>query len=343
VLENIEVQVGRTGALTPVAHLSPVVVAGVTVSRATLHNEDEIERLGVAIGDRVVLERSGDVIPKVVRVAKRGDKRRPFQMPTECPVCAEPVVRAEGEVASRCLNPDCPARLKETVSFYASRGVMDIDGMGDVLVDQLVEKGLVHSVADLYNLKLEDLAALDRMGEKSAARVLRGIEASRSKPLARVINGLGIAFVGERTAEILAGHFGSIDGLEEASMEQLQEAEEVGPKVAQSIRAYFDNPRNHKLVERLRAEGLTFSQAIEPRRMGPLEGLTFVITGTLPSLSREEAKAMLVAAGAKVSDAVSKKTSYLVAGDEAGSKLEKARKLEVPVIDEARMREMAGA
>jgi DNA ligase (NAD+) len=343
VLENIEVQVGRTGALTPVAHLSPVVVAGVTVSRATLHNEDEIERLGVAIGDRVVLERSGDVIPKVVRVAKRGDKRRPFQMPTECPVCAEPVVRAEGEVASRCLNPDCPARLKETVSFYASRGVMDIDGMGDVLVDQLVEKGLVHSVADLYNLKLEDLAALDRMGEKSAARVLRGIEASRSKPLARVINGLGIAFVGERTAEILAGHFGSIDGLEEASMEQLQEAEEVGPKVAQSIRAYFDNPRNHKLVERLRAEGLTFSQAIEPRRMGPLEGLTFVITGTLPSLSREEAKAMLVAAGAKVSDAVSKKTSYLVAGDEAGSKLEKARKLEVPVIDEAKMREMAGA
>lgn len=343
VLEDIEVQVGRTGTLTPVAHLRPVQVGGVTVSRATLHNEDEIERLGVAIGDTVLIERSGEVIPKVVRVVKHGEGRRLFRMPEKCPVCGTSVIRAEGEVASRCLNTDCPARLKESVRYFASRSVMDIDGMGEVLVNQLVDKGLVKSIADIYELKLEQLAELERMGEKSAARIIKGIEASRQKPLSRVLNGLGIPFVGERTAAILAETFGSLDAIANADVETLQQAEEVGPKVAQSIRRFFDEPHNRELIERLRSHGLQFTQEKKAKAGGRLAGLTFVITGTLPTLSREEAKAMIEAAGGKATDSVSNKTSYLVAGEAAGSKLEKAKKLGIPIIDEARLREMAGA
>ncbi len=343
VLENIEVQVGRTGALTPVAHLRPVTVSGVTVSRATLHNEDEIERLGLAIGDVVVIERSGDVIPKVVRVKEHAEGRRRFHMPKQCPVCGEGVVRAEGESASRCINPDCAARLKETVLHFASRGVMDIDGMGDALVNQLVDQGMVKSVADLYQLTLDQLTPLERMGKKSAERIIAGIEASRSKPLPRVLNGLGIPFVGERTAQILADTFASLDTIEAADADTLQKADEVGPKVAQSIRSYFDNPRNRALVERLRAAGLTFTHEPPKREGGPLAGLTFVVTGTLPTLSRDEAKALIESAGGKATDSVSKKTSYLVAGEAAGSKLEKAQSLNVPVIDEAKLKELAGA
>jgi DNA ligase (NAD+) len=343
VLEDIEVQVGRTGTLTPVAHLRPVQVGGVTVSRATLHNEDEIERLGVAIGDTVLIERSGEVIPKVVRVVKHGEGRRLFRMPEKCPVCGTSVIRAEGEVASRCLNTDCPARLKESVRYFASRSVMDIDGMGEVLVNQLVDKGLVKSIADIYELKLEQLAELERMGEKSAARIIKGIEASRQKPLSRVLNGLGIPFVGERTAAILAETFGSLDAIANADVETLQQAEEVGPKVAQSIRRFFDEPHNRELIERLRGYGLQFTQEKKAKAGGRLAGLTFVITGTLPTLSREEAKAMIKAAGGKVTDSVSNKTSYVVAGEAAGSKLDKAKKLGIPIIDEARLREMAGA
>ena len=341
VLENIEVQVGRTGTLTPVAHLKPVGVAGVTVSRATLHNEDEIERLGLAIGDTVVIERSGDVIPKVVRVAKHDEKRLFFHMPKKCPVCGTEVVRAPGEVASRCINTDCPARLKESILFFASRHVMDIDGMGEALVDQLVDKGMVKSIADLYELKLDELAELERMGKKSAERILRGLEASRQKPLARVICGLGIPYVGERTAAILAETFGSLDAITEADIDTLQTAEEVGPKVAASIHAYFAASRNRKLVEKLRGYGLQFSQEKKRKSGGPLAGMTFVITGTLPSMSREEAKALIEAAGGKATDSVSKKTTYVVAGEAAGSKLEKARTLGVEVIDEARLREIA--
>ena len=343
VLEDIEVQVGRTGTLTPVAHLRPVQVAGVTVSRATLHNEDEIERLGVAIGDTVLIERSGEVIPKVVRVVKHGPARRAFRMPEKCPVCGTRVIRAEGEVASRCLNTDCPARLKESIRYFASRGVMDIDGMGEALINQLVDKGLVKSIADIYELKPEQLAELERMGEKSADRIIRGIQASRQKPLSRVLNGLGIPFVGERTAAILAETFGSLDAIAGADVETLQQAEEVGPKVAQSIRRFFDEPHNRELIERLRGYGLQFSQEKKTRTAGPLAGLTFVITGTLPGLSREEAKAIIEAAGGKTTDSVSKKTSYVVAGEAAGSKLDKARKLGIPVIDEAKLREMANA
>jgi DNA ligase (NAD+) len=342
VVENIEVNVGRTGALTPVAILRPVVVSGVTVSRASLHNVDEIERLGLAIGDTVVVERSGDVIPKVVRVASHDPSRRAFHMPGRCPVCADAVVRAEGEVASRCVNPDCPARLKETVRFFASRHVMDIDGMGEVLVNQLVDKGMVRSIADIYQLNATDLSELDRMGDKSADRIMRGVEASRHKSLPRLINGLSIPFVGERTAEILAETFGSLDAIADASADDLQRAFEVGPRVAQGIRSYFDNPRNRALVERLRAVGLRFTHEVTKRDGGPLANLTFVITGTLPTLSREQARELVERAGGKASDSVSKKTSFLVAGEAAGSKLAKAESLGVPVIDEARLREMAG-
>jgi DNA ligase (NAD+) len=253
------------------------------------------------------------------------------------------VIRAEGEVASRCLNTDCPARLKESVRYFASRSVMDIDGMGEVLVNQLVDKGLVKSIADIYELKLEQLAELERMGEKSAARIIKGIEASRQKPLSRVLNGLGIPFVGERTAAILAETFGSLDAIANADVETLQQAEEVGPKVAQSIRRFFDEPHNRELIERLRGYGLQFTQEKKAKAGGRLAGLTFVITGTLPTLSREEAKAMIKAAGGKVTDSVSNKTSYVVAGEAAGSKLDKAKKLGIPIIDEARLREMAGA
>jgi DNA ligase (NAD+) len=343
VLENIEVQVGRTGVLTPVAHLKPVQVSGVTVSRATLHNEDEIERLGLAIGDTVVLERSGDVIPKIVRVAQHGDGRRRFHMPAQCPICGEAVARVEGEVASRCLNPDCPARLKETIRFFAGRGVMDIDGMGEALVDQLVDRGMVKSVADLYDLKLEQLVDLERMGQKSAERILRGIAASKSRPLPRVLNGLSIPFVGERTAQLLAEEFGSLDALAAADAGTLQRAQEVGPKVAQSIHAFFQTPHSRELIERLRQAGLTFTHEKPKREGGPLTGLTFVVTGTLPNLSREEAYAIIETAGGKTADSVSRKTSYVVAGEKAGSKLEKAQKLNVPVIDEAKLRELAGA
>lgn len=333
-VEDIGVQVGRTGALTPVAFLKPVTVSGVTVSRATLHNEDEIARLGLHIGDRVLIERSGDVIPKVVRVVQHGDARREFRMPTHCPVCGGEVSRAEGEAASRCVNTNCPARLKESILHFAARGVMDIDGMGSALVDQLVDQGMVKGIADLYDLTLERLCTLERMGEKSAKRVLDNIERSRKQPLPRVLNGLGIPFVGERTGQILANAFGSLDDIAAADEEKLQTAEEVGPKVSQSIRSFFHEERNRELIERLRAAGLQFTHQVTRVAGGPLEGKVFVLTGTLPGLTRDEAKARIEAAGGKVTDSVSKKTSYLVAGEAAGSKLAKAQQLGVPVLTE---------
>jgi DNA ligase (NAD+) len=342
VVENIEVQVGRTGALTPVAHLRPVVVGGVTVSRATLHNEDEIERLGVAIGDQVLIERSGDVIPKVVRVLDRPENRRKFHMPDKCPVCGGDVVREQGEAASRCINTNCPARLKESIRHFAARGVMDIDGMGDALVEQLVDRGIVRSVADLYKLTAEQLIELERMGKKSAEKIIANIDASRSRPLPRVLNGLGIPFVGERTAEILADTFGDLDVIASASMDELQRAEEVGPKVAHSIAQFFAEDRNRKLVEELRRAGLKFTHERKRKAGGPLSGLTFVLTGTLPTLTREEAKARIEAAGGKVTGSVSKKTHFVVAGEEAGSKLDKARTLGIPVIDERQLLDKLG-
>ena len=342
IVEAISVQVGRTGALTPVAQLKPVTVSGVTVSRATLHNEDEIERLGLQIGDTILIERSGDVIPKVVKVLKQGEDRRPFEMPKHCPECNGDIVREPGEAASRCINTNCPARLKESILHFAARSVMNIDGVGDSLVDQLVDRGLVKSVADVYALTEEALIALERLGKKSAERITKNIEASKKQPLPRVLNGLGIPFVGERTAVILADTFGSLDEIAGAGMEKLQEAEEVGPKVAHSIRRFFDEPRNRELVERLRHAGLTFTHQKKQRHVGLLEGLVFVLTGTMPIWSREEAKNKIESAGGKVTGSVSKKTNYVVAGADAGSKLDKAVLLEVPVIDEAGLKEMLG-
>ena len=336
-IESIEVQVGRTGALTPVARLHPVEVSGVTVSRATLHNEDEIERLGLEIGDEVVIERSGDVIPKVVRVSSQGSYRKKFHMPEKCPVCGGRIVREEGEAASRCININCSARLRESILHFASRGVMNIDGVGEALVDQLVERGIVKSVADLYNLTEETLLSLDRMGKKSAGNILRNIANSKKNPLPRIITALGIRFVGERTAIFLAEQFGSLERIASASLDELQDAEEVGPKVAESIYQFFREPRNQELIGRLAAAGLDFSYQTTRRKTGPLQGLTFVITGTLPHLSRDDAKRLIESAGGKVAGSVSKKTNYLVAGEEAGSKLDKAKELKVAIIDEQKL------
>jgi DNA ligase (NAD+) len=337
---DITVQVGRTGALTPVAHLAPKQVSGVTVSRATLHNEDEIGRLGLQIGDTVVVERSGDVIPKVVRVKMQGTHRKMFRMPKTCPVCGGRVVREEGESASRCINTNCPARLKESIRHFASRGVMNIDGLGDALIDQLVDGSVISSVADLYELTAAQIANLERMGTKSAANLIRNIDRSRFLPMPRVITALGIRFVGERTAELLAEHFGSIEKVAAAGIEELQGAEEVGPKVAESICTFFREPQNMLLVDRLRKANLSFEYTVRQRKDGPLVGTTFVLTGTLPRMTREEAKYRIEAAGGKVASAVSGKTSFVVAGEDAGSKLDKAKSLGIPIIGEAELLQM---
>jgi DNA ligase (NAD+) len=338
-IENIHVQVGRTGKLTPVAELKPVPIGGTTVSRATLHNMDEIERLGVKIGDWVEVERGGDVIPKVTRVVDDKDHPRghkTFHMPEKCPVCGGHVVRAEGEADHRCVNQKCPAKLRETILHFASRGVMNIDGMGDALVTQLTERGAVKDVADIYKLTKTQLLSLERMGEKSAENVLREIDNSKKLPLERVIYGLGIRFVGERTAQFLAEHFGDISALEKAGEEELQQVEEVGPRIAKSIVEFFAEPRNRELVEELRAAGLTL-KGKKKERGTKLAGKTFVLTGTLTNYTRDEAKKLIEDAGGKVVGSVSKKTDYVVAGSDAGSKLDKAKELGVTVVDEKAM------
>jgi DNA ligase (NAD+) len=343
VVEDIGVQVGRTGALTPVAHLTPVLISGVTVARATLHNEDEIERLQLKIGDTVIVERSGDVIPKIVRVQTQGSYRKPFVMPKQCPVCGGKVVREEGEAASRCINTNCPARLKESLLHFASRSVMNIDGFGEAVVDQLVDRGMVQSVAEIYGLTPGKLLMLDRLGPKSVANLLRNIELSRKNPLPRVIQALGIRFVGERTSVQLAEEFGSLDKIVEASQERLQAAGEVGPKIADSIIQFFKEARNRDLVEKLRAAGLKFDHETKIKKSsGPLAGMVFVLTGTLSKLTREEAKLRIESLGGKVSASVSKKTTFVIAGEEAGSKLEKATELDIPVLDEGRFISMIG-
>ncbi len=340
VVEGVDVQVGRTGAVTPRARLRPVFVGGATVSRATLHNEDEVERLGLQIGDTVLVERSGDVIPKVIRVVAESKERRPFQMPLECPVCGTTLVREEGEAIRRCVNANCPARLKESVLHFASRRAMNIDGLGDALVDQLVEKGLVKSVADLYQLTDEQLESLERMGKKSAANLLETIDKSRAVPLPRVVFALGIRFVGERTAQVVADRFASIEALKAASIEELQEVDDVGPRVAEAITDFFREPKNLDLVDQLVQAGLRFSQQRPEKTSDHLAGLTFVLTGTLPNMSRDGAKQLIEQAGGKVVSSVSNKTGYVVAGEAAGSKLAKAEKLGVVVIGEEKLVEM---
>jgi DNA ligase (NAD+) len=343
-LENVRWQVGRTGKLTPVAELVPVAIGGTTVRNATLHNMDEIQRLGVKIGDWVRVERGGDVIPKVVEVDKDKDHPRgksDIDVPDKCPVCGTKVMRTEGEVDYRCVNANCPAKLMGTILHFASRGVMNIDGMGDALVSQLTERGLVKNVADIYKLTKENLLSLERMGEKSAQNILDEIENSKNLPLDRVIYGLGIRFVGERTAQFLAEHFGSMEALEQANVEELQNVDEVGPRIAESIAEFFSIPANRKLVQRLREAKLTLTGE-KKQRGTKLAGKTFVLTGTLPRFTRDEAKKMIEDAGGKVTGSVSKKTDYVVAGSDAGSKLDKARELGVAVIDEKQMEDLIG-
>jgi DNA ligase (NAD+) len=373
-LEDVIFGVGRTGKITPVAVLAPVFIGGTTVVHATLHNADEIARLGVRIGDYVSVERGGDVIPKITEVVT--DKKHPrgkqeIVFPTHCPRCASELVREPGEVDLRCVNASCPARLEEELRHFASRGVMNIEGMGEAMVAQLLghtlaETGfqdsatsepvssepvdeaaeptrtaLVHSIADVYQLTKEQLLTLERVGEKTADALLAEIEASKKQPLNRVLLGLGIRHVGERTAQALAEEFGSIDALIAATEEELTAVNDIGPKVAATVREFFSNRRNLALIERLRKAGLTFT-AEKKVRGTALAGLTFVLTGTLPTLTREAAKERIEAAGGKVSGSVSKKTSYVVAGEEAGSKLANAEKLGVPVLDEAALLKMLG-
>ncbi len=338
---EIEVTVGRTGKLSPVAVLRPVGIGGTTVERASLFNGDEVARLGVHVGSWVMVERGGDVIPKITQVVPRpsgetgmDESAEPFQMPTACPVCGTAVRQIEGEVDRYCVNTDCPARLQQSLLYFAHRGVMNIDGLGEALVEQLTARGLVRSIADLYELNLEQLVQLERVGEKSARALVEQIARSKEAGLARLLMGLGIRFVGERTAELLAGAFGSMEAIAAASEDELMAVDEVGPKVAASIREFFVNERNQALVERLRTLGLKMT-AEKKQRSAELAGLTFVLTGTFPTLTREEAKERIEAAGGKVAGSVSKKTTFVVAGEDAGSKLTKAQELGVAVIDEA--------
>jgi DNA ligase (NAD+) len=341
-LEKIRWQTGRTGKLTPVAELVPIPIGGTTVRNATLHNMDEIQRLGVKIGDWVRVERGGDVIPKIVEVDKehpRGTKE--IEEPEKCSVCGTQVDRPEGEVDYRCVNANCPAKLLGTILHFASRGVMNIDGMGESLVNQLIERGLVKNVADIYDLTKEKLLGLERFADKSAQNILDEIENSKTLPLERVIYGLGIRMVGERTAQFLAEHFGSMEALESAGVEELQDVNEVGPRIAESIVEFFSIAANRKLVGRLREAGLTLT-GHKKQRGTKLAGKTFVLTGTLKHFTRDEAKKMIEDAGGKVTNSVSKKTDYVVAGADAGSKLDKAKELGVAVIDEKEMEGIVG-
>jgi DNA ligase (NAD+) len=340
----IDVQVGRTGAVTPVARLRPVFVGGTTVTNVTLHNEDEIRRRDLRIGDTVIVRRAGDVIPQVVRVEldRRPPDAQAFTMPAACPECGSAVVRLPGEVVARCTGGlVCPAQRKQSLLHFAGRRALDIEGMGDKLVDQLVDAGLVHTPADIYKLGLPKLAALERMADKSAANVLAAIEKSKNTTLARFVFALGIRHVGEATARDLALHFGGLDALMDADEAALLEVNDVGPVVAASVARFFAERHNREGIEQLRAAGVHWMEGA-PQRTAPgtLAGLTLVLTGTLPTLARDDAKALIEAAGGKVAGSVSRKTDYVVAGADAGSKLAKAGELGVAVLDEAGLRNL---
>lgn len=341
---SIVVQVGRTGALTPVANLEPVFLAGTTVSRATLHNEDEIKRLGLKVGDWVMIEKSGEIIPKVLNVikSKRTGDEKPFRPPRKCPVCGGAISRPEGEVVARCVAADCPAQLMGRLIHFSSRRAMRIEGLGVVLVEQLLEAQLVRDVGDLYSLTLEQICSLPRMAEKSATNLLEQIEASKTRDLSNLIYALGIRHVGERTAGILARHFGSLENLARASVEELDDIPEIGLTVAESVRDWFDDEGNLELCDRLRAAGVKTQS--DAKASGATDdrfaGKQFVLTGRLTSFTRDEARALIEARGGRVNSSVSKKTDYVVAGEEAGSKLEKAQELGVVVIDEEAFQKM---
>ncbi len=342
VVNDIFVNVGRTGTLTPVAVLEPVQVGGVTVSRSTLHNMDEIERLGLQIGDTVLSERAGEVIPHVLKVVKEGKQRKPFEMPKRCPECGSTIHHVEGEVAYRCVNAACPAKRKESLLHFAGRHAMNIDGLGEKIVDQLVDKGLMKDVADLYSLKLEEVAGLERMAEKSAQNLLDEIEASKKNSLARLIYALGIQFVGERTGQLLAEHFSSLEELAAAKEEELTKVPEVGPKVAASIVEFFSEPANRQLIKKLRKAGVHPTTEKRQVKSDKFAGKSFVFTGGLANRSREEAGEIVQQHGGKVSGTVSKKTNYVVVGTDPGSKYEKAKELGVTVLSEAEFEKLLG-
>jgi DNA ligase (NAD+) len=343
---RIEVSVGRTGALTPTAHLAPVVLGGATIQRATLHNEEEMRRRDVREGDTVLVERAGDVIPKIVKSfpEMRGPDSQPFAWPARCPVCGSEIVREEGEAISRCVNLSCPARLKESILHFARREAMDITGLGDALVDQLLTRGLVQHLADLYHLDAATLAALERMGKKSADNLMAQIDRSRAVPLERFLHGLGIRFVGERTAELLVERFGSLDGILNASLEELTGAREVGERIAVAIRQFFDRPENAELIRRLRAAGLTLepSPRAAARDTGPFAGKAVVVTGTVPGWARDDIKRTVREGGGRVTEGLSRRTDLLIAGEAPGSKREKARVLGVRIMDAEEFRSVAG-
>ena len=340
---DIVVQVGRTGALTPVALLSPVEVSGVTVSRATLHNEDEVRRKDVRIGDWVVVRRAGEVIPEIVRSIpeRRTGEEAEFRMPERCPVCGGPVVRLPGEVVHRCENLSCPARIKESIRHFASRRAADIEGLGEKLVDQLVDKGLVRRISDLYHLTKEQLASLERMGDKSAQNLLDQLQRSKGMSLARFIYALGIRYVGEHVAEVLAEHFDSIQALANADYDDLVAIPEIGPRIAQSIVDFFSSEDNRRLIEELRAVGID-PRAPKVEREKPLSGKTFVFTGKLSSLTREEARRLVEELGGKVASSVSRRVDYVVVGEAPGSKLDRARDLGIPTLTEEEFRDLIG-
>ncbi len=349
-LRAISIQVGRTGALTPVAELEPVLLAGTTVKRATLHNEDQIKRLDARVGDTVVIQKAGEIIPEVVRVvtARRSGGEKAFHFPKECPACGSRISKgadAEDEAAVwRCTNPDCPAQVRGRIEHWCARGAMDIEGGGEVLAAQLGKSGLVRDVAELYRLKLDELANLERMGEKSAKNFLDGLEASKGRDLWRVLFGLGILHVGSGAAKSLGRAFADLDEVFAAGPARLAEAEDIGEVIARSIAQWHDDARNRDLIERLRKAGVNFKSALHnaASALGPLAGKTFVLTGTLPTLKREEVAARIESLGGRVSSSVSKKTDYVVAGEEAGSKLEKAQKLGVKILDEAEFLKLCG-
>jgi DNA ligase (NAD+) len=348
-LLKIHVSVGRTGVLNPWAELEPVEVGGVTVERATLHNEEDIRRKDLREGDMVILQRAGDVIPQVVAPLTdlRTGAEKPFRMPDRCPSCGTPVVRVPGEVAVRCPNPDCPAKRAEAIKHFVSKGAMDIEGVGEKLVERLLALGLIRDAADLYRLRADQLAGLERLGEKSAANIVAAVEASKQRPLARVLFALGIPHVGIENAELLVRRFGSLSALQEASMEEISETPGIGPVIAQSVWDYFHDPRNLDLIARLREAGVTMEGPEEAGRAGAagatpraLTGKTFVLTGTLPTLSRQQATDLIQSAGGRVTGSVSAKTDYVVVGEEPGSKLARARELGIPLLTEDELRKL---